>query len=129
MTPHANAQNIISGKSVNFMQSDVYSEKLKTASNALLDDVKALIIVAEDGRLLEDSSKFLNDSFTNMENVTLFNIFSTTTEKLIKKFNDIVGSVSLDTALRPEKTSLPLNILMVMMLILSMKINGHFCLN
>ena len=38
MTPHANAQNIISGKSVNFMQSDVYSEKLKTASNALLDD-------------------------------------------------------------------------------------------
>ena len=72
MTPHANAQNIISGKSVNFMQSDVYSEKLKTASNALLDDVKALIIVAEDGRLLEDSSKFLNDSFTNMENCLLY---------------------------------------------------------
>ena len=96
------------------MQSDVYSEKLKTASNALLDvdDVKALII-AEDGRLLEDSSKFLSDNFTNMENVTLFNISSTTTEKLIKKFNDIVGSVSLDTALRPEETSLPLNILMV----------------
>ena len=115
MTPHANAQNKISGKSVNFMQSDVYSEKLKTASNALLDvdDVKALIIVAEDGRLLEDSSKFLSDNFTNMENVTLFNISSTTTEKLIKKFNDIVGSVSLDTALRPEETSLPLNILMV----------------
>ena len=87
MTPHANAQNKISGKSINFMQSDVYSEKLKTASNALLgvDDVKALIIVAEDGRLLEDSSKFLSDSFTNMENVTLFNISSTTTEKLIKK--------------------------------------------
>ena len=51
MTPHTNAQNKISGKSVNFMQSDVYSEKLKIASNALLDvdDVKALIIVAEDG--------------------------------------------------------------------------------
>ena len=113
MTPHANAQNKISGKSVNFMQSDVYSEKLKIASNALLDvdDVKALIIVAEDGRLLEDSSKFLSDSFTNMENVTLFNISSTTTEKLIKKFNDIVGSVSLDTALRPEETSLPLNLM------------------
>ena len=113
MTPNVNAQNIISGESVNFMQSDVYSEKLTTASNALLDDVKALIIVAEDGRLLEDSSKFLSDSFTNMENVTLFNISSTTTEKLIKKFNDIMGSVSLDTALRPEETSLPLNVLMV----------------
>ena len=86
MTPHANAQNKISGKIVNFMQSDVYSEKLQIASNALLDvdDVKALIIVAEDGRLLEDSSKFLSDNFTNMENVTLFNISSTTTEKLIK---------------------------------------------
>jgi len=113
MTQNTSSQSESLTKFFEFQRLEHQASQLDEGVNALLNENKGIALVSDNKRCLENSYRSLLKELNSKDDVTVSQLSSTSTEALIKMFNQIMGSVSLDTALRPAVDSMAINVLLV----------------
>ena len=113
MTQNTSNQSESLTKFFEFQRLEHQASQLDEGVNALLNENKGIALVSDNKRCLENSYRSLLKELNSKDDVTVSQLSSTSTEALIKMFNQIMSSVSLDTALRPAVDSMAINVLLV----------------
>ena len=113
MTQNTSSQSESLTKFFEFQRLEHQASQLDEVVNALLNENKGIALVSDNKRCLENSYRSLLKELNSKDDVTVSQLSSTSTEALIKMFNQIMSSVSLDIALRPAIDSMAINVLLV----------------
>ena len=113
MTQNTSSQSESLTKFFEFQRLEHQASQLDEGVKALLHENKGIALVSDNKRCLENSYRSLMKELNSKDDVTVSQLSSTSTEALIKMFNQIMSSVSLDTALRPAIDSMAINVLLV----------------
>ena len=113
MTQNTSSQSESLTKFFEFQRLEHQASQLDEGVKALLHENKGIALVSDNKRCLENSYRSLLKELNSKDDVTVSQLSSTSTEALINMFNQIMSSVSLDTALRPAVDSMAINVLLV----------------